>query len=111
MSQTYIYLLMWFITFQEFYKGFCKNLKKEGLGDTENHNEISGEDFEKFIEFLILMNKIIESPKDTPGYWDLINELPTEYRNSYHKPLQWGLQFIVMISTAKRGREGNMSFI
>ena len=50
----------------------------------------------------------MESPKDTPEYWDLINELPTEYRNSYHKPMQWGLQFIVMISTAKRGREGNI---
>ena len=68
----------------------------------------------KIREHLILYNKIMEAKmkedqtEDDPQYLELIDQLPKAYRNSYHRLLQWGFQFIVMGNTAKRAREGNI---
>ena len=95
---------------QEFWKGYCKSLKQQGHGDTENHEEIVPEDLEKIHEFLALLQSIIETEKDTDRYWELVYKLPRQYRDIYHYHLQWSLQYIIMVSTAKRGREGNYEF-
>ena len=95
---------------QEFWKGYCKSLKQQGHGDTENHEEIVPEDLEKIHEFLALLQSIIETEKDTDRYWELVYKLPRQYRDIYHYHLQWSLQYIIMASTAKRGREGKYEF-
>ena len=49
-----------------------------------------------------------DQTEDDPKYLELIDQLPKAFRNSYHRLLQWGFQFIVMGNTAKRAREGNI---
>ena len=65
------------------------------------------DDLIKIHKFLALLQKLMDTEKGTPAYWEVVNQLPLGYRECYHFLLQWSMQFIIMSSTAKRGREGN----
>ena len=67
-------------------------------------------DFEKIIDKLILLNKIMVAEKGSKEYWNLVNQLGPKYRDSYNVLIQWGKQFLVMANTAKRAREGTFIF-
>ena len=67
-------------------------------------------DFEKILDRLNLVNKIMVAEKGSKDYWNLVNQLDPQYRDSYNVLIQWGKQFLVMSSTAKRAREGTYIF-
>ena len=56
---------------------------------------------------LVILQAIMEiKDKDSIEYQTLVDKLPTAYRDTYHKLIQKGMQFIFMSLLAKRGREG-----
>ena len=67
-------------------------------------------DFEKILDHLNRVNKIMVAEKGSKDYWNLVNQLDPQYRDSYNVLIQWGKQFLVMSSTAKRAREGTYIF-
>jgi hypothetical protein len=46
--------------------------------------------------------------KGTNRYKSLVQQLPEDYRNNYHRLIQMGSYFIVGMHFAKRGREGKI---
>ena len=44
--------------------------------------------------------------KTCPEYFDLVEQLPTEFRDSYHVLIQKVAMYILMAQGARRGREG-----
>ena len=44
--------------------------------------------------------------KDADNYKMLIQQLPKDYINEYHRLLQFGAMFIIAFHAARRGREG-----
>ena len=96
--------------FQEFWKGFGRNLKKEGRGDTSSRKEISMADYKKMLVHLVIVHKIMKADKNSAEYWSLVKQLAPEYQNKYNVLMTWGNLFIIMSATAKRAREGTYSF-
>ena len=48
----------------------------------------------------------VDKEQEPLKYQNLIQQLPQEYRNSYHRLIQYGAMFILCLHTARRGREG-----
>ena len=96
---------------QNFYLGFVKKLKQAGKGDTQHREEIPDAAFQKLMELMILIQKIMRcKEKNSPEYQDLISQLPEAYRDSYHKILQWLVIFEILFTFGKRAVEGIADF-
>ena len=84
-----------------------KKIKEAGKGDTNSHEKIPEASEQKIIELLVTLQAIMEiKEKNSEEYQALVEKLPTVYRDTYHKLIQKGMQFIFMSLLAKRGREG-----
>ena len=84
-----------------------KELKAAGKADT-NHNEpIEEETEDRINDLLALVQKIMEE-KDTESenFKNLVESLPEEYHQTWHKIAQWGVMFLIMKNCARRAREG-----
>ena len=101
-------LLLFIGFFQSFFNGLLGKLKQEGYGSTAHHDEIDEESQHRIQDLLVLLQTIMETEKDDPKYKELIKKLPAEWRSKYHYLIQWGAQYILMLHTAKRGREVNI---
>ena len=91
-----------------FWGGYIKELKVEGRNDTEHNEEIPTESLVKIQELLAILQNIMQcdKQKDAIKYKGLVNKLPTEYQQDYHKLFQYGAFFIIAMHFARRGREG-----
>ena len=84
-----------------------KKIKEAGKGDTNSHEKIPEASEQKIIELLVTLQAIMEiKEKNSEEYQALVEKLPTVYRDTYHKLIQKGMQFIFMSLLAKQGREG-----
>ena len=101
----YLYCI---VLFQSFFNGLLGKLKQEGYGSTAHHDEIDEESQRRIEDLLVLLQTIMETKKDDPKYKELIKKLPVEWRSKYHYLIQWGAQYLLMLHTAKRGREVNI---
>jgi DNA-binding ferritin-like protein (Dps family) len=52
--------------------------------------------------------QIKDKKKEEVKYKNLVEQLPNEYRNEYHRLLQFGAMYIIGMNFAKRGREGKI---
>ena len=92
-----------------FWGGYTKELKVEGRMDTTHNDEIPADSLEKIQEHLVLLQSIMRCDKaqDKVKYKSLIQKLPTEYQQDYHRLFQYAAFFIIAMHFARRGREGN----
>ena len=77
------------LNFQEFWDGYCNLLKNEGRGDTQNHPEIPQTSWGKIMEFLLLLQDLMETDKASHRYQEIIMKLPEEFCDRYNYLLQW----------------------
>ena len=95
------------LLFQQFWGGYIKELKEEGRNDTSHNKEIPPASLIEIIMMLSLLQQIMECDKSRHlEYQSLIQKLPQDYKNTYHRLIQYGAMFIVCMHTARRGREG-----
>jgi hypothetical protein len=94
-----------FQKFTAFYKGYIRNLKKNGKGDTKHRQEIPNDSLIKITTMLKLICNLMGT-KDKLTMVNGMADLPEQYRNKLHYLAQYGAQFILMSHTAKRGVEG-----
>ena len=66
----------------------------------------------KLLDLMTLLQQIMEceKEKEKTKYNSLVEQLPQEYKNSYHKLIQYGAMFILCLHTARRARESKNNF-
>ena len=105
-----------FLWFQKFYKGFSLELKKKGRHDTIHNAPLEQESLKKIQELMIILLKLMRSDKTNidaadiqPGYksyQQLKEELPEEYKESWHILLPYAAMALICLLTGRRAREG-----
>ena len=82
------------------------------MADTTHNDSIPKESLIKIFQHLAilleLMILICGDQKGTNRYKSLVQQLPEDYHNNYHRLIQMGSYFIVGMYFAKRGREGKI---
>ena len=93
-----------------FWSGYLKELKNLGRNDVTHNKEIPRSSVIKINENLALLLKLMQCDKnDRVKYNNLVQQLPLEYQDDYHKLLQFGTFYIIGMHFAKRGKEGKSS--
>ena len=89
-------------------KGLRKNITKQGRGFTTHYKPIPNDVLFKIIGLLAKYQKIMEvrKMKNYAAYHKALDELSPDVRDSYHKYLTYGAQFIITLFDCRRGREG-----
>ena len=92
-----------------FWGGYKKELKECGRMDTTHNDEIPAASLIKIQELLVLLLALMmcDKEKDSAKYKRLVQKLPDQYKDDYHRLYQYGAFFIIAMHFAKRGREGN----
>ena len=77
--------------------------------DTTHNDEIPAESILKIQLLLVLLLELMkcDKGKDSAKYKKLVQKLPDDYKDDYHRLIQYGAFFIIAMHFAKRGREGN----
>ena len=83
-------------------------MKALGRNDTEHNNKIPKESLIKIFQFLAFLLELMQTEKETDHYKNLVQKLPEDFRDEYHRLLQCGFYFIIGMHFAKRGREGKI---
>ena len=80
------------------------------MADTTHNESIPKESQIKIYQILVTLQEIMKcgDRKSTNRYKSLVQQLPEDYRNNYHRLIQMGSYFIVGMHFAKRGREGKI---
>ena len=80
------------------------------MADTTHNDSIPKESLIKIFQRLALLLEIMKcgDEKGTNRYKSLVQQLPEDYRNDYHRLIQMGTYYIVGMNFAKRGREGKI---
>ena len=96
-----------------FWSGYQKELKALGRNDVKHNDEIPASSIIKIHELLVVCLEIMKCDKkiDAVKYKNLIQKLPLEFQDEYHRLLQCGAFFVIAMHFAKRGREGNFCFL
>ena len=92
----------------EWWNAYKLQLKKCGRGDTEHRREIIKSDLDLIEDLKVVLLNIMRArdERNYDKYWDLIKQIPTEWRDKYNYLLQYGAMYIIMTATAKRANEG-----
>ena len=74
----------------------------------QKHNDpLENETHKKINNLLALLQILMEiEDKESEEFQSLLDFLPTGYRNNWHKLVQWGMIFLIMIHHGRRAREG-----
>ena len=86
-------------------KGVQKDIKKQGRGETDHKRPMGKNDLSKIFKFITQITKLFQA-RGTEEFSTLLKEIPMEYRNDYHRLLQWSVQFVLSLFDIRRGREG-----
>ena len=92
-----------------FFKGYIKTLKAEGRADTVHNPPLMDESHVRINNMLAHLQIIMEiegEDKNSNEYESLLNFLPEGYKDDWHKLVQWGVIFLIMIHHGRRAREG-----
>ena len=91
-----------------FWGGYKKELKDEGRNDTTHNEKIPETSVIEIVKKLALLQRIMQcdKEKDAKKYKQLVQMLPPDYQEEYHRLIQYGAFFIIAMSFARRGREG-----
>jgi hypothetical protein len=93
-----------------FWSGYLKELKNLGRNDVTHNEEIPRSSIIKINEILAVLLKLMQCDKgDQVKYRNLVQELPLEYQDDYHRLLQCGTFYVIGMHFAKRGKEGKSS--
>ena len=76
--------------------------------DTEHNSKIPKDSLIKIFPFLAFLLELMQTEKETDHYKNLVQKLPEDFRDEYHRLLQCGFYFIIGMHFAKRGREGKI---
>ena len=90
-----------------FWSGYTKELKELGRNDVTHNESIPRSSIIEIQKHLVILLQIMLcKPDDTAHYKSLIEKLPLEYKDDYHRLIQYGAYYIIGMHFAKRGREG-----
>jgi c-di-GMP-related signal transduction protein len=91
-----------------FWSGYTKELKELGRNDVTHNESIPRSSIIEIQKHLVILLQIMRcKPDDKARYKSLIEKLPLEYKDDYHRLIQYGAYYIIGMHFAKRGREGN----
>ena len=90
-----------------FFNGFRKTLKAEGRADTFHNPPLMDESHVRINNMLAHLQIMMEiEDKNLDEYQSLLNFLPQGYTDDWHRLVQWGVIFLIMIHHGRRAREG-----
>ena len=90
-----------------FYKGFLKEeVKAKGRGDTKHHEALHSRSLLNIQKLLAVLTKVMKCEKPSHEYTKLKEEIPSEYKETWHRLLPFGNMFVISLLTGRRGREG-----
>ena len=93
--------------FQAFFKGYRKVLKSEGRADTKHNAPLINETHERINNMLAHLQIMMEiKDKNSEEFLSMLDFLPEGSRNDWHRLVQMGVIFIIMIHHGRRAREG-----
>lgn len=82
-------------------------LKSEGRADTVHNAPLINESHEKINNLLAHLQIMMEiKDKNSEEFLSMLDFLPDGFRYEWHKLVQWGVIFIIMIHHGRRAREG-----
>ena len=99
-----------FPTFSRLWKAKLLELKRNGRGDTKHNMPIPDEVMDKIYRLLSILTKLMEA-NDCPSFEALIQQLPLEYQNDFHKLVLSGaiMIFILNVSFVSSNLMDNLS--
>ena len=90
-----------------FFKGYIKTLKAEGRADTVHNPPLEDESHERINNLLAHLQIMMEiEDKTSDEFQSLLNFVPDGYEEDWHKLVQWGVIFLIIIHHGRRAREG-----
>lgn len=96
-----------FPLFSKFMKGYCREVKTVGRGETKHHQPIDDESLKKIYCLGADVGAVFEAKiRDKSVIHELVSKLPEKYRGSYHYLLQMLVQFTLTLFDVRRGNEG-----
>ena len=78
--------------------------------DTTHNDSIPPESKVEIEKLLAKTLGVMLCDKGLAKYKTLVDKLPFEYKDEYHRIMQFGAMYIVAMSFAKRGREGKKKY-
>ena len=69
-------------------------LKRNGRGDVNHVPPVPQSVMEKIFELLIVLTKLMQIDETDPSYQQLLNQLPSSYRENYNKLVLAGAMFV-----------------
>ena len=99
-------LLIILVFFQSFFKGYGKELKKEGRGDTHHKKGLLSRSSFLIQKLCALLCKIMKADKTSEEYELLRRELPVAYQENWLPLLGSCALFVIALWTGRRGKEG-----
>ena len=84
-------------TFPDFYRLWqakTLELKRNGRGDVNHVPPVPQSVMEKIFELLIVLTKLMQIDETDPSYQQLLNQLPSSYRENYNKLVLAGAMFV-----------------
>ncbi len=86
-------------------KGFVRTLKKNGKGDVSHYEEIDKDSLGKIFQFIAKVEQVFQT-RGTMEFYDVINDIPANFRYKYHYLLQYCVLFLITFLDVRRAREG-----
>ena len=94
-----------FKSFNNFYSGFIKKLKRAGKADTRHNPEIPAHT-QRTLHILFGHLQGVLNARDCHEYEQMLQNLPEKCRDNYHDLLQKAVMYIVIMFDCRRGLEG-----
>ena len=96
-----------FPEFSKFMKGFAREVKSLGRGDTKHHQPLDEESLKKIYSLGADVCAVLEARiSDKTKLQDAVSRLPQQYHGSYHYLLQSMVQFVMTMFDVRRGKDG-----
>ena len=89
-----------FPKFSRLWKAKILELKQNGRGDVRHNQPIPQPVREKIYRLLALLTKLMEKDETDPSYQSLVDQLPSSYRENYHKLVLHGAMFTFLLNVS-----------
>ena len=89
-----------FPKFSRLWKAKVIELKQNGRGDVRHNQPLPKPVREKIYHLLALLTKLMETDETDPSFQSLLDQLPSSYRENYHKLVLHGAMFTFILNVS-----------
>ena len=89
-----------FPDFSRIWKAKLLELKRNGRADVKHNLPIPDSVMDKIYKLLVTLTKLMDTDESCPSFEATLQELPSDYRNGYHKLVLYGAIFVFILNVS-----------